>query len=140
MDGDIMEKFIVSIEKQSDGTFIAYNVNVDETTLIGTGETVAEAKEDFYNSMKEDIEICKKEGMKIHEALTTEPEFRFDVASLFEYYNFINVSAFARWIGMNESLLRQYKKGNVYVSDVQLKKIEEGFRRLSGDFSRLSLA
>ena len=135
-----MEKFIVSIEKQSDGTFIAYNTNVDETTLIGTGSTVAEAKDDFYNSMKEDIEICKEEGIEINEALFNEPEFRFDVSSLFEYYNFINVSAFARWIGMNESLLRQYKKGNVYVSEAQLKKIEDGFHRLSKDFSRLTLA
>lgn len=135
-----MERFIVSIEKQDDGTYIAYNTNVDATTLIGTGRTVAEAKEDFFNSMKEDIEICNENGIEVNEALLSEPEFHFDVASLFEYYSFINVSAFARWIGMNESLLRQYKKGNVYVSEAQLKKIEDGFHRLSKEFCCLNIA
>ncbi len=46
-------KFQVSIEKQSDGTYIAYNTNVDGLSLIGVGNTVNEAKADFFNSMKE---------------------------------------------------------------------------------------
>ena len=43
----------VNIEKQSDGTYIAYNTSGDKVTLIGTGNSVEEAKEDFLNSIKE---------------------------------------------------------------------------------------
>ena len=43
----------VTIEKQSDGTYIAYNTSGENVTLIGTGETVKEAKKDFMNSIDE---------------------------------------------------------------------------------------
>ena len=40
------------IEKQSDGTYIAYNTTGDTVQLIGTGDTVAEAKSDFMKSIE----------------------------------------------------------------------------------------
>ena len=48
------------------------------------------------------------------------------ICSLFEYYKVLNVTAFAKSIGLNDSLMRQYKKGDTYISDVQLSKIEAG--------------
>lgn len=42
----------------------------------------------------------------------------------------INVSAFARSIGMNESLLRKYTNGITAPSDKQLKRIESAIREL----------
>ena len=51
----------VQIEKQDDGSYIAYNTTGNMLQLIGTGETVAEAKSDFMNSMQEMIESCKEE-------------------------------------------------------------------------------
>ena len=116
----------VQIEKQDDGSYIAYNTTGNMLQLIGTGETVAEAKSDFMNSMQEMIESCKEDGEAIPTALTEEPEFFFDVSSLFEYYSVINVSAFAKLVGINDSLLRQYKRGGTYISDAQLGKIEAG--------------
>lgn len=107
--------------------------------LIGTGETVAEAKSDFMNSMQEMIESCKEDGEAIPTALTEEPEFFFDVSSLFEYYSVINVSAFAKLVGINDSLLRQYKRGGTYISDAQLSKIESGIHQLGKEFSSLRL-
>lgn len=129
----------VKIEKQKDGTYIAYNVDESEVTLIGTGETVNEAKDDFFNSMQETIQACKESGINIPQSLNEEPTFKFDVSSLFEYYNMINVSAFARYLGINETLLRQYKKGDTYISESQLKKIEDGIHILGNEFSRLKL-
>ena len=52
----------------------------------------------------------------------------------------INVSAFARFLGINDALMRQYRKGGAYISDAQLKKIEDGIHRLGNEFSRLRLA
>ena len=129
----------VTIEKQKDGTYIAYNTDESDVTLIGTGDTVTEAKDDFFNSMQETIEACKESGISVPQSLEEEPVFKFDVSSLFEYYNMINVSAFARYLGINEALLRQYKKGNTYISESQLKRIEEGIHTLGNEFSLLKL-
>lgn len=129
----------VIIEKQGDGTYIAYNTDCDGISLIGTGNTVNEAKEDFCNSIRETKEALESAGLDINPAFNEELSFKFDVASLFEYYNVINVSAFARSLGINSSLMRQYKKGGTYVSDTQLKKIEEGIHSLGNELSRLKL-
>ncbi len=134
-------RFKVSIEKQEDGTYIAYNVNGDNYTLLGTGDSVKEAKADFLNSMQAFKEMEEEEEEKGTAApiLTTEPDFKFDISSLFEYYSMLNVSAFARFLGINETLMRQYKKGNTYISDTQLQKIENGIHQLGAEFSKLKL-
>lgn len=129
----------VTIEKQKDGTYIAYNTDECDVTLIGTGNTVSEAKDDFFNSMQETVEACKETSMDVPEVLNEEPIFKFDISSLFEYYNMINVSAFVRYLGINEALLRQYKKGGTYISESQIKKIEDGIHTLGNEFSRLKL-
>lgn len=135
-----MEKrFIVTIEKDSDGTYIAYNTNGDGYVLIGRGDTVAEAKADFQASMAGVIESEKKRGNVVPEILTAEPEYKFSLPSLFEYYSMLNVSAFARFLGINETLMRQYKKGDTYISDAQLQKIEDGIHKLGKEFSGLRL-
>lgn len=129
----------VQIEKQSDGTYIAYNTTGDMVQLVGTGETVAEAKDDFMNSVEEIIESYKEDGMPVPAELEEAHEFFFDVSSLFEYYSVINVSAFAKMVGINDSLLRQYKRGGTYISDAQLGKIESGIHQLGKELSSLRL-
>ena len=129
----------VTIEKQKDGTYIAYNTNDDEVVLVGNGSTVNGAKDDFFNSMHETVDACKENGIPIPCSLNEEPVFKFDIASLFEYYNMINVSALARYLGINETLMRQYKKGDTYISENQLKRIEDGIHVLGEELSRLKL-
>lgn len=134
-----MKKMNVTIEKQQDGTYIAYNTEESDFSLMGTGCSVSEAKSDFFNSMEEVKLSMQERGVKIPALLTNDPEFKFDLASLFEYYSMLNVSAFARFIGINDALMRQYKKGNTYISDVQLKKIESGIHTLGKEFASLKL-
>lgn len=129
----------VSIEKQSDGTYIAYNTDGDHCTLIGTGNTVKEAKEDFFNSIAEVAESYKERGNFMPVELTQSPEFHFDLSSLFEYYSMFNVSALARYLGINDSLMRQYRSGAAQISDKQLEKIEGGIRRLGSELAALRL-
>ena len=130
-------KLNVTIEKQSDGTYIAYNTNIDGLSLFGTGNTVSEAKEDFNNSM---IEVAETyEENEVPKCLKTTPVFKFDLASLFEYYSMLNISAFARFVGINTTLMRQYKQGNTYISEKQLQKIEDGIHKLGNEFSNLKL-
>lgn len=132
-------KMKVTIEKQSNGTYIAYETGENQSTLIGTGSSVSEAKSDFFNSVQEVIEMFKEMGEQVPEYLMEEPEFKFDLASLFEYYSVLNVSAFARFVGINDALMRQYKKGNTYISESQLSKIEQGIHTLGREFASLRL-
>ena len=137
-----MEKkkhFIVSVEKDKDGSYIAYNIDDNGYTLLGRGNTVAEARKDFADSVMEVAESEMERTGVVSEILTTAPEYKFDLSSLFEYYSMINVSAFARFVGINDALMRQYKKGNTYVSDVQLKKIENGIHKLGNELANLSI-
>lgn len=129
----------VSIEKQSDGTYIAYNTTGDHCTLIGTGNTVKEAKDDFFNSIAEVRESYQERGDFMPVELTETPEFRFDITSLFEYFSMFNVSALARYLGINDSLMRQYRSGAAQISDKQLEKIEAGIHRLGLELAALRL-
>lgn len=129
----------VSIEKQSDGTYIAYNTTGEKVQLIGIGETVKEAKEDFFNTLDEVLQTYNEIGDDIPEFLNEDPEFRFDISSLFEYYSMLNVSALGRYLGINDSLMRQYRNGKAQISDKQLEKIEAGIHRLGSELAALRL-
>lgn len=129
----------VSIEKQSDGTYIAYNTDGEHCTLIGTGNTVKEAKADFFNSIDEVKESYVDLGDEMPACLTEDIEFRFDISSLFEYYPMFNVSALGRYLGINPGLMRQYRKGDTPISDKQLEKIEAGIHRLAAELAALRL-
>lgn len=129
----------VTIEKQADGSYIAYNTTGDRMQLLGTGETVSEAKEDFFNSIEEVKECFSEKGEEVPSALTEQVDFSFDISSLFEYYSIFNVSALGRYLGINPGLMRQYKKGNTPISDAQLEKIESGIHRLAHELASISL-
>jgi hypothetical protein len=106
--------------------------------LIGTGDTVKEAKEDFFNSIEE-VKATYEPNEVIPGCLSEPVEFHFDISSLFEYYNMFNVSALGRYLGINDSLMRQYRKGGTPISDKQLEKIETGIHRLASELAALRL-
>lgn len=129
----------VKIEKQSDGSYIAYNPDSEHCLLIGSGDSVSEAKEDFCNSVKEVMEDYRQRGEDTPAELLENVDFCFDISSLFEYYSIFNVSALGRYLGINPGLMRQYKKGDTPISDAQLEKIENGIHRLASELLSLSL-
>lgn len=133
------KNFIVTIEKDNDGSFIAYNVDESPYTLLGRGGTVKDARADFLHSVQEVKASEEEREGAAAPILSAAPVFKFDLSSLFEYYSMLNVSAFARYLGINETLMRQYKKGNTYISDLQMQKIEDGLHRLGADFLGLRL-
>lgn len=130
---------LVSIEKQDDGSYIAFNTDGEGFSAIGTGDTIREAKEDFFRSIEELKESCQAHGDEIPSAMLEAPTFKFDLASFFEYYSFINATAFARKIGINDSLMRQYKQGKTYISELQLQRIQTAINRIGADFQSLRL-
>lgn len=93
----------------------------------------------FYNSLDEVLQTYTEIGDDIPAFLNEEVEFHFDISSLFEYYSMFNVSALGRYLGINDSLMRQYRKGDTPISDKQLEKIEAGIHRLGSELTALRL-
>jgi predicted RNase H-like HicB family nuclease len=132
-------KTIALIEKGKDGTFGIFTPDLQHT-IIGQGITVTDAKSDFENSMKEMIDSYTEQKNEIpNELQKIQFEYKYDLASLFDQYDFINVSKFAHMAGINASLMRQYKSGNQYISENQLSKIEETIHKIAREMAAIKL-
>lgn len=127
------------IEQGKDGMFGIFTPDL-ESTIIGTGTTVAEAKADFENTARETLQMFTEMGRPVPEELQgLEFEYKWDIASLFNYFDWINVSKLATAIGVTPSLMRYYKKKGAYLSDAQTHKIEEGLHLLADELKAVSL-
>lgn len=132
-------KTVALIEKGADGTFGIYTPDL-ESTIIGNGATVAEARADFERSWQEIQKAFAAAGEDLPvELQDLSFEYRYDIASVFDYYDFINVSKFASAAGINASLMRQYKAGGTYISEHQAAKIELALHRCGQELLSLHL-
>ena len=119
------------IETGPDGGFDIVLMDLENHAIFGDGNTVQEAKEDLQNSYQEILDYYKEEGKPIPKELQNlEFVYKYDIASFFNEFKWINISALAKVLGMNKSLLYQYKKGNTYISHQQMKRIEKGVHEL----------
>lgn len=75
-----------------------------------------------------------RQDFKENDKVFPNVEFRFifDVGAFFSYYP-ISISAFAKYIGMNASLLRQYAAGIKVPQAKSLKRIRQGIAKIKGD-------
>lgn len=122
-------KTIVLIERGKDGLYWLRTSGL-QNMIMGSGSSLQEAKEDFeicLQDMKESYTECGEALPK--ELVNLSFEYKYDTASALTAFSFINLAALAREVGINASLLRQYKKGQ-YISQAQAKKIQEGIHRL----------
>jgi len=132
-------KTIALIEKGKDGAFGIFTPDLKHT-IMGEGNTVTEAKTDFENSVKEMVASYTELNKEIPAELKKiRFEYKYDLASLFNQYDFINVSKFAHMAGINASLMRQYKSGNQYISENQLAKIEEAVHKIAREMAAIKL-
>jgi hypothetical protein len=67
-----------------------------------------------------------------------EIEFKYDLESFFDFYKVINAKALSERIGMNQSLLAQYIKGNKKPSISQTKRILQGVQQIGRELSEVS--
>ncbi len=128
----------VLIEKDEHG-FSAVITNF-HSTIIGTGDSVKEAKEDLMNSIEEVKNMYTEEGLispDYFDNLTF--EYKYDISALFNAFSFLNATKFAERIGISPSLMRHYKAGNTYISASQAKKIEQGLHQLARELQAVSL-
>ena len=128
-------KVIVIIEKNKTGLYSAFMVDdLPDFALNGQGYTVEEAKNELICAYNEIKELLREEDKK---NLDLKFEYRYDIPSLFSEFNMINISGFAKSIGINPGLMRRYACGETFASENQLKRIESGIHTLG---QRLSAA
>jgi len=131
-------KTIALIEKGNDGTFTIFTPKIN-SFILGIGDTVKEAKADFENSVKEVKEAYMDNNDKLpDELIDITFEYKYDIASFFNHFNWINVSKFAKKTGINGSLMRRYKTGE-YISEKQVLKIEKCLNELGREMSEIKL-
>ena len=136
-----MKKILVIIEKGSDGLFSAYTPETKSTVLNGQGSTVEEAINDMKEAMQEVIELYQETEEKVPDELQgpVQFEYKYDVPSVFNHFDEINLTTFSRKIGVNPSLLRQYKNGLAFASKKQAEKIKKGLHELGKQLSAAQL-
>lgn len=132
----------VVIEKRNEaegGGYVAYNDTAGKVVLFGTGESIAAAKDDFFNSLHEIEDAYRDEGLEVPDELGENVEFHFSLPSVFEAFPWINVTKVAKILGINPSLMHQYKSGKAYVSEERLAAIEAGLRELGAQLAALRI-
>ncbi len=125
-------KTVYAIVEASKTGFGIY-VEDDALPLTGYGDTIDEAKEDLKEVLAEMLEFFNEEGKPIPPAYNDgniKFVYKYDIASIFEHFGVLDATQFAKKIGMNASLLRQYKSGHALASDKQKQKIEAGLHAL----------
>jgi predicted RNase H-like HicB family nuclease len=127
------------IERGADGTFGIFTPDIN-STIIGEGDTVETAKADFENSVKEIIRFFREDGKKLPDELKDiQFVYKYDLASMFNHFDWINISKFSKRAGINPSLMRQYKTGKTYISENQIHKIENVLHSLGEELTAIKL-
>lgn len=133
-----MKKALVIIEKDNEG-YGAFTENLT-TVLHGSGKTVQAAKEELLSGYQDILDLYRESGEPLPEDLQNLTfEYRYDVSAMFNLFDFLNVSKFAARIGISPSLMRHYKRGDTYISQKQMKKIEAGLHTIGQEFLSFTL-
>ncbi|MBQ7253179.1 MAG: pilus assembly protein HicB [Bacteroidales bacterium] len=131
-------KTLAIIEKDGAG----YSVFTDnlKTVLHGSGATVKEAKEEMLAGYSDLEELYREQGRELPAELRDLTfVYKYDIASLFNAFDFLNATKFAERVGISTSLMRHYKSGDTYISDTQAKKIERGLHKIARELLMVSL-
>ena len=97
--------------------------------ILGTGDTIAEAKEDFMAGYEEMRECIQDSGEEFVEA---EFVFRYDIPSFLQEFAFaFTLAGLERITGINQKQLEHYVSGYRKPSAKTIKKMEEGIHRFS---------
>ena len=127
-------RIVAIIEKGPDGYFsVQSERKVGRYFFGGYGDNVKAAKLDFLESVRESLEGAVKEGAEVPDKIDV--TFRYDIPSFFNFFDFINVSKFAEFAGINESKMRAYKSGVAYPGEKTMAKISRAVKTIGAEIS-----
>ncbi|MDY3521309.1 helix-turn-helix transcriptional regulator [Riemerella anatipestifer] len=118
------------VEKTNTG-YSAYSENGNVATV---GDTYKELKENMLEALNLFLE---EENKPL--ATAKDIVIKFDLAQFLEYYNGINIVALSEKIGVNNSLISQYKTGKKYPSEKQAQRIFKGIKSYGTELASIDL-
>ena len=121
-----MKKVALIIEKGEQALW--GRVTVNENLITAEANTVSELETELHQL------IFEFEGLA-----AIEFERYYDVFALFEEFDFINISKFAKYADINPGQLRQYASGVKHPREAQAKKIEQAFHKLSKEINKIAM-
>ena len=126
------------IERGKDGSY-GISTHDLESTISGNGATLEAAQKDFEEAYHEALDVFREMNAPVPEELQDlEFEYRYDLSAFYEAHPYLNVTQVARYIGINDTLMRQYRRGQ-YISEAQLKRIQEGIRSIGRELANTEL-
>lgn len=127
-------QIVAIVEKGSDGFYsIRSEQKIGRYFFGGYGDSVKEAKEDFISSVKESLEGAASDGVATPDQVDV--TFKYDIPSFFNCFDYLNVSKFAEFAGINESRMRAYKSGLAYPGEKTTRKIMKAIESIGKDIS-----
>lgn len=131
-------RIVAVIEKGPDGFFsVRSERKVGRYYFGGYGENVKDAKLDFLASVRESLESAAKEGVEVPDKIDV--TFRYDIPSFFNCFDYLNVSKFAEYAGINESRMRAYKSGLAYPGEKTMQKIRKAVESIGAELHAASI-
>lgn len=129
----IMEKVIVIIEMNNDGSYTAIPQKDFGIGFFGQGNTVEEAISDLENSRKE-------AKVFMPELPEMEWDLRFDTASFLQFYgDRMSLAGLQTITGINRKQLSHYLTGHSRPSAATVKKIQAGIEAFSQQLGSVCL-
>lgn len=121
---------IANVKREPGEKNFSCYMNVEElkTGVLGLGSSAKAAIDDMLSGWQDAVADLKEDGIEVPEL---EIEYRFDVGSLFSYYDFVNIAGLAREIGVNPSVMRQYAMGARKPSADRKEQIIVGMKSLA---------
>lgn len=123
-------RVIANVKREPGEKNFSCYMNVAElkTGVLGLGSSAKAAIGDMLSGWQDAVADLKEDGIEVPEL---EIEYRFDVGSLFSYYDFVNIAGVAREIGLNPSVMRQYAIGVRKPSEERKLQIVAGLKSLA---------
>lgn len=99
----------VKIEKSKDGTYWGTTQNIPGS-VTADGNTLQELKENLKDAVELYAETAKEHEMEIYQKLKKgfELELEIELSQVFKKVKVLNKSEFAKRVGINPALMRQY--------------------------------
>ncbi len=134
-------RYTALIEKGSDNRYsIVCQEGLGNSILVGSGDTLVEAKADFLKVFEEARQAYQREhGTLSEDFANVVVEYKYDLQSFFAFFDWINITKFAQVAGVSESKLRLYKVGKAFAGERTKSKLQNAIRRMGAELSSASL-
>ncbi|MFZ4798943.1 MAG: type II toxin-antitoxin system HicB family antitoxin [Bacteroidia bacterium] len=121
----------MKIEMTVEKTKTGYSAYAEKYPVFTVGSSLEELKSNILEALNLYFE---KQGKAVKEQ---DLKINLDLPQFFEFYKVINAKALSERIGMNQSLLAQYIKGNKKPSANQTKRILNGVQQIGNELAAI---